>query len=141
LAQARKRLPQAELIEANAEELPFPESVFDLVGLFTVLSSIGAPDVRRNIANEAIRVLRPGGAVLWYDMRVANPWNRHVQPVSRAALERLFPGFALAVVPMTLVPQVARRLGPLTSVLLPLLHALPFLRTHWLGILRKPDAS
>jgi hypothetical protein len=29
-------------------------------------------------------------------------------------------------------------LGPLTNVLYPILGSLPFLRTHYLGVLKKP---
>ena len=134
---AQTRFPRATFKQLNAESLPFAASSFDTVALFTVLSSVLAKDSRRAIAAEAARVLRPGGVVLWYDIRRTNPWNRHIQPITRKDLGSLFPRFELDLTSATLVPQLARRLGPLTPALFPMLHAIPALRSHWLGLLRN----
>ena len=141
LAQAQSRFARSQFILGNGEELPFPNFAFDVVALFTVLSSVLAPDSRAALARESARVLRPGGVVLWYDMRFSNPWNEHVRALSRAELARLFPGFTLQLQSVTLLPQLARRLGPLTDFVFPALHAVPWLRTHWLGVLSKPATS
>jgi len=55
---ARHRVPAAEFIEGDAQDLPFRESEFDIV-----VSNVGichVPDQHRALA-EAKRVLRPGG--------------------------------------------------------------------------------
>jgi ubiquinone/menaquinone biosynthesis C-methylase UbiE len=137
LCHAQSRFPRATFKHLNAETLPFADSSFDIVALFTVLSSVLAPDSRRAIAAEAARVLRPGGVVLWYDLRRPNPWNRHIQPITRRGLSSLFPRFELDLTPATLIPQIARRLGAMTTRLFPMLHAIPALRSHWLGLLRN----
>jgi len=38
----------------------------------------------------------------------------------------------------TLIPPIARRLGPTTPVLYPILESIPFLRSHLIGRLRCP---
>jgi len=39
---------------------------------------------------------------------------------------------------VTLLPPLARRLGPATPLAYPVLAALPPLRSHLIGLLRKP---
>jgi SAM-dependent methyltransferase len=132
---ARARHPGLDLTIGNGEELRYPDGTFDLVLLFSVLTSILDPRVQTNLAAEARRVLRPGGAILWYDLRYDNPWNPHVRGLRPRDVARLFPDLLPALETMTLLPPLARRLGPFTPVLYPLLARLPFLRTHQLGLL------
>jgi SAM-dependent methyltransferase len=138
VARARERFPEIDFRSGNAEHLPYADGSFDLVLLFVVFSSILDPEMKRNVARECARVLRPGGRVLWYDFRYDNPSNRHVRGVRRRELAGLFPGFDPALRTLTFVPQVARRLGPATDFLYPVLAAVPPLRTYYLGLLRKP---
>lgn len=73
LAEARRRHPGLELVEADAVALPFPDGAFGAcVGSF-VLNHLPAPEAA---AAELARVLAPGGAValsLW-DVPAANRW-------------------------------------------------------------------
>jgi len=137
IGHAGRRFPRARLQVANAERLPFEDDAFDAVLLFTVLSSVLTRDSQEKIAAEATRVLRPGGVVVWYEMRLPNPWNRNVRPIGRGELGRLFPGLEPRLSSATLIPQIARNLGPFTGTLFPVFHALPLLRSHWVGLLRK----
>jgi len=141
IGQAGRRFPRARLQVANAERLEFEDAAFDAVLLFTVLSSVLSHDSRESIAAEAIRVLRPGGVVVWYEMRLPNPWNRNVRPIGRGELGRLFPGLEPSLSSATLIPQIARSLGPFTGLLFPAFHALPLLRSHWVGLIRKPTSG
>jgi SAM-dependent methyltransferase len=136
--QARRAYPWLDVVQANAERLPHDDGSVDLLLLFIVFSSILDPAMRVNIARECARVLRPGGHVLWYDFRYDNPSNRNVRGMRRAELDELFPGFVPSVRTLTVVPQVARRLGPLTRILYPALAALPPLRTYYMALLQKP---
>lgn len=138
IADARQRFPHLRFLQGNAEQLPFAAGSFDLVLLFTVFTSILDPAMRRAAAQEAARVLRPGGAVVWYDFRYNNPWNRHVRGLGRGEIVRLFPALLPDLHALTLLPPLARRLGRLTPLLYPLLVRLPPLRTHYLGLLLKP---
>lgn len=141
IAAARQRLPLAHLEDGDAAQLPFPSAHFSLVLLFTVLSSLQSPEMSQALAREAARVLQPGGAVLWYDLRLPNPCNPEVRAVRRSELRRLFPGFRQELTSTTLLPPLARRLGAAARHLYPWLAALPCLRTHWLGLLVKPAAA
>jgi ubiquinone/menaquinone biosynthesis C-methylase UbiE len=138
IEEARERYPDLRFIPANAEALDFPDASFDLVLFFTVFSSILDAGMRARVAREAGRVLRPGGAVLWYDFRVDSPSNPNVRGIRRDAVLDLFPGYDASLRSVTLLPPLARRLGALTRALYPALAALPFLRTHWAGVLVKP---
>ncbi len=138
VAAAQRAHPEFNITCCNAEKLPFDDESFDLVVCFVVLSSVLNDGVRRNIAAEIRRVLRSGGAVLWYDFRYRNPYNRNVRPVTGVELERLFPSYRKALKTVTVLPPLARRLGRLAATLYPLLRRLPLLRTHILGLLIKP---
>jgi SAM-dependent methyltransferase len=136
IEEARARHPDLHLTIGNGEEVPYGDGTFDLVLLFSVLTSILDPTVRANLAAEARRVVRPGGAILWYDLRYDNPSNPHVRGLSRRDVECLFPDLLPALATITLLPPLARRLGPFTGFLYPLLALLSFLRTHQIGLLR-----
>ena len=44
-------------------------------------------------AGEIIRVMRPGGWLVWFDLRYDNPWNAGVHGLSKGRLAQLFPGW------------------------------------------------
>jgi ubiquinone/menaquinone biosynthesis C-methylase UbiE len=135
---ARERFPQISFYQANAEALPFPDGAFDLALLFTALSSILSEEMRQNVATETQRVLRPGGAIVWYDFRYNSPFNPNVRGLGRRWIRKLFPEFLRRLRSLTVAPPLARRLGVFTDLLYPLLARIPFLRTHYLGLLIKP---
>jgi ubiquinone/menaquinone biosynthesis C-methylase UbiE len=137
IEQARQAHPDIALHTVNAESLPFADASFDLVAVFTVFSSILDRQMRHHVRREIDRVLRFGGGVIWYDFRWNNPFNPHVRGISRRDLRDLFPRFEPRLTSLTLLPPLARRLGGWTPRLYRPLAALPFLRTHLLGILIK----
>jgi SAM-dependent methyltransferase len=122
----------------NAEVLPFADGVFDLVTVFTVFTSILDRNMAANVCREIMRVLVSGGGVVWYDVRMCNPMNRNVHGISRKQIQNLFPRFKLRLETVSLLPPLARRLGRLTNLLYSPLCSLPFLRSHYLGVLTKP---
>jgi SAM-dependent methyltransferase len=138
VAAARERAPSATFLVGSADAMPFGGASFDLASALTLFSSLPSTSLARGVAQEIGRVLRPGGWLIWYDIRYRNPWNAHVHGVSSAQLIELFPGWTVEVSPITLLPPVARRLGRTTPALYPLLHALPPLRSHLIGRLQKP---
>jgi SAM-dependent methyltransferase len=143
VAAARRRLPGVDLQVADARALPYPSASMDAVVLSTVLSSILDPSNRARVATEAARVLRPGGCIVTYDFRVPSPRNRNVRPITGATLRTAFPGSTLDARPLTVLPPLARLLGPAADVLYPRLAALPFLRTHLLTVVHPctPEAT
>jgi ubiquinone/menaquinone biosynthesis C-methylase UbiE len=140
VAVARERIPDADVREGDARELPFGNATMDVVVLKVVLSSVLSPAVTARIAAEVDRVLRPGGVVLWYDNRLFNPFNPEVRGVSRRELARLFPGYAARLRTVTVVPPLARRLGRATDRLYGLLRRVSALRVRNAGVLVKPAA-
>lgn len=138
IATAQQQHPALNFVVGNAEALAFPDGYFDLVLLFTVFTSILDAQMAENVSREVLRVLRPGGAVLWYDFRYNNPRNPHVHGMPRATIKSHFPECQSVLRTITLLPPLARRLGRLVPTLYPVLASIPFLRTHYMGLLIKP---
>lgn len=136
IARAAARFPGADLRAGDASRLPWESGRFDLVLQGTVFSSILDPAMRRAVAAEMLRVLAPGGAVVWYDFFVDNPANPNVRGVRRREIAALFPGCRVRLWRATLAPPVARRVAPLSWTLAALLQALRVLDTHYLGVIR-----
>ncbi len=130
--------PNLDIRTGSATNLPWPAASFDLVCLHTVFTSILDTSMKQKITSEIDRVLRSGGALLWYDFRFDNPRNPDVKGVKANEIHQLFPNFDIKLKKITLAPPLARR-AP--SFLLPYLYQplalLPFLRTHLIGILIK----
>lgn len=135
--EARRRHPLLDIRVGNAVCLELPRASFDLVLCFTLFSSLLEPVTARRVARNITLVLRPGGSILWYDIRYPNPWNRAVRPMTRGRIRELFPGFRLDLCTLTAVPQLARHLGPVAEPLYPLLVRVPPLRTHHVGLLTR----
>jgi ubiquinone/menaquinone biosynthesis C-methylase UbiE len=138
IAVAQHRHPGIRFEVGNAEQIRQGDRDVEMVLAFTVFTSILDDGMAGRVAAEIDRVLRPGGAVVWYDFRVDNPRNRHVRGLGRRAIATLFPGYGVHMRSITVLPPLARRLGRATSWAYPLLARLPALRTHYLGLLRKP---
>jgi hypothetical protein len=85
-----------------------------------------------------LRVLKPGGAVLWYDFHFDNPRNADVKAVTPREVRALFPGCRVTLKRAGLAPPVARRLAPLSWMACHVLEKVPFLCTHHLGLIERP---
>lgn len=139
LASARARLPAAlRLLPGDASTLALPTASLDLVLQATVFSSLLDPALRQRLALRLWQLLKPGGAVIWYDLRVDNPRNADVCGLPLAELERLFPQGRILARRVTLAPPLARAAAALHPALLPLLNGLPLLRSHLLAWIAKP---
>jgi hypothetical protein len=109
---------------------------WDMVLLFTVISSVPNRSIQSQIASEVLRVLKPRGAILWYDFWL-NPLNPDTVGITRSRLQELFPGCRLMLKRVTLAPPLARRVARVSWSLCWMLEALPFLRTHYMGLIYK----
>jgi SAM-dependent methyltransferase len=132
-AEARQNVPEAEVVCASAHRLPWPDQSFDVVSQFVVFTSILEADLKRRIAREMLRVLKPSGVIFWYDFRVNNPRNRQVRGIGKSEISALFPGCELRLNSAILAPPLAMRVIPRFPKLAVALEKLPFLRTHYLG--------
>src|SRR5207249_216906 len=100
----------ADLREADAQAIPFPDGAFDLVLAFTLLSSIVDPAARRRVVAEMIRVTAPGGLIVIYDFWI-NPFNRHTRSLKHAEVRELFAGHTVDFKAVTLAPPLVRLLA------------------------------
>lgn len=136
--EARNTLPSAVTVECgNAATILHADQTFDLVLQFTMFSSILSPEIRESIAREMLRVLKPRGHVVWYDLRVDNPLNRNVRGLDKNALRKLFPGCSMRLRRITLLPPLARAIGDWSSIPYRVAAGLKILSTHYLGVIEK----
>jgi ubiquinone/menaquinone biosynthesis C-methylase UbiE len=134
---AKAALPAADVRVGDASALPFADASFDLVVASTLFTSILSDAMRSSVAREIVRVLRPGGALLWYDFAFDNPMNKNVRGIGRRELKRLFDALHGDVRSTTLAPPLARAIAPLSWTAATVLEALPVLRTHLIAVLVK----
>jgi len=130
-------LPSADIKQADAQAIPFPDGAFDLVLAFTLLSSVVDPAARQRVAAEVARVTAPGGLIVIYDFWI-NPFNRRTRSLKRPEVERLFAGHVIDFRAVTLAPPLVRLLAGRRGgwVAATVLEMLPFLRTHFLAAVR-----
>jgi ubiquinone/menaquinone biosynthesis C-methylase UbiE len=142
LKEACRSLPApVNLIAGNAAHLALPAESFDMVFQFTVFSSILDDAVKYEVAKEMLRVLKPGGCIVWYDFYVNNPFNPDVRGVGKGEIRRLFPGYHCVLFRITLIPPVARALGRISPALCGFLSRIRLFSTHYLAFIRKPPHS
>jgi ubiquinone/menaquinone biosynthesis C-methylase UbiE len=139
IATARAGAPDARFLVGSADAMPFEDASFDVALALTLFSSLPTPELERRVAREIARVVRPSGWLVWYDLRFDNPSNRAVHGLSRRRVSELFPGWRPELETVTLLPPLARRLGPTTPIVYPILHAFPPLRSHLIGRLQAPS--
>ena len=140
---ARSTLPsEVRILEGDASTLGLETESFEVVFASTVFTSILDHGLRRRVAESMWRLVRRGGAVLWYDFAFDNPRNPDVRGVKAAELRSLFPNGEAKIRRITLAPPIARaclRLpGGAGLVAYRLLAAIPPLRTHLIGWIEKP---
>lgn len=136
---ARLLVPSARLAVGSADALPYDDHAFDVVSAITLFSSLPNGHLEGRAAAEIRRVIRPGGWLIWYDLRYGNPSNAAVHGVGRGRLRELFPDWAPDLRSTTLAPPIARRLARATPVAYSILEAIPPLRSHLIGRLRCPS--
>ena len=135
---AREQLPaRMPLVCADGQRLPYATHTFDMVLQFTALSSILDQAIRARVAAEMLRVLHPGGLVIWYDFWL-NPANVHTQGIPLPAVRRYFPGCTIHARRITLAPPITRRLIGLSWGVCVLLEKLRIFNTHHLIVIQKP---
>ena len=106
LAEARRRLPASvEIVEGNAEALPFPDRAFDGLTFTYLLRYVDDPGAT---LRELARVVRPGGTMAGLEFGVPS-W------APARALWRLYVGAVLPAAGWAISPgwsEVGRFLGP-----------------------------
>lgn len=139
IKEAKAKLPGMKFICCSAEDIPLEKGTFDLVTMFTCLSSVLDSDIRRKICEEVFAMLRPGGWFLIYDFRVNNPSNPDVKGVKFDELKTYFSGCKYYSKKLTLIPPLGRLIGRYSMTMCGILAIVPFLRTHRISVFQKPD--
>lgn len=139
VAAAKANLPLCEIVQGNgASGLPWADNTFDLALQFTVFTSILEPEVKAALAKEILRVIKPGGFLLWYDFQFDNPTNKDVKGVKLPEIVSLFPGCKIQMKRITLAPPISRAIAPISTRVCSLLEKLVVLNTHYIGYIQKP---
>jgi ubiquinone/menaquinone biosynthesis C-methylase UbiE len=135
---ARERLPASVRLEVgSAAALDVADQSCDIVVQSTVLSSVLDQALRKEIARELLRATKPGGLILWYDFFVNNPRNPDVRGIKLGEIANLFPNCDIDVRRVTLAPPLTRAVVPHSRLLAEVLQVIPWLRTHFCGVIRR----
>jgi len=137
IEEARRLNPNMDLRHGNGEELPFSEDVFDIVIQFTVFTSILDQGMKQRVAQEMLRVVRNSGVIIWYDYFISKPANRDVKGIGRREVMALFRDCQFEFKKVTLAPPIARLLAPRSFLLCHVLDLIPWLRTHYLAVIKS----
>ena len=133
---AKRRYPKAHFNMMDARILTYENNTFDCIISFTLLSSVLGFDNRKRIINEAMRVLKPNGFIIYYDMRYNNPFNNNIVGINKKELSKLFTNMKLDLNLLTIVPPVARRLGFLTKFLYPQISKISLFNSHYMFLVK-----
>lgn len=137
---ARRLLPGCRIERNQDGPMPFAAESFDVCFVNLVFTSILDDDHRAQAANELQRVIRPGGLIFVLDFRFNNPSNANVRMLTLKQLQALFADCSVVERrSLILAPPIASLIVPRVRWLASGLEALPFLRTHFLAALRKPN--
>lgn len=138
---ARIRLPEViPLLVGDASTLELPNEAFDIVYQSMVFTSLLDETFQQTLADKLWNLTAPGGGILWYDFIYNNPWNPDVRGIPVARIRALFPHGKLRFWRVTLAPPISRRVTRIHPGLYSLFNALPFLRTHVLCWIEKPQS-
>jgi ubiquinone/menaquinone biosynthesis C-methylase UbiE len=132
---ARERSPGFDLVVADATELPFADDSFDLVTQFTALCNIVDERVLELAVTEMKRVLRPAGALVWFDIARASAGAAY-RPIPAQRLRTLFADFAIAY-ERPLFHRWTEPLAGRSPELCGLLERLPLPKSNLLAVLRR----
>jgi SAM-dependent methyltransferase len=136
LVAAHHKLPHLSPICADGQNIPYPADCFDLALQYTAFSSILDDQIKANLARELMRVLKPGGWILWYDFWL-NPTNRQTRGIRPSEIRRLFPGCKYIYRKATLAPPIARWIVPISWPFALLLESLKIFDSHYLAGIQK----
>ena len=142
VTEAQKLCPEAVQLQCgSAAALTFPGETFHLVLQSTVFTSVLDAGLKQQMAAEMLRVVKREGLILWYDYHVNNPWNADVRGVKRQEIAQLFPNCLITLQRITLAPPLVRLLAPYSWLTCYLLGKIPWLCTHYLGVIQKKYMS
>lgn len=137
---ARKTFPEMNWACSESGVAPFAAGSFDVVVQNLVASSILDERIRLATIHDMVRLVRPGGLLLWYDFAFNNPGNPDVRRIRpREAREAVRPLQQIFCRRLVLAPPVARALRNHPSAQLMLEAACPPVRTHYVSAFQRVE--
>lgn len=140
--EARHLCPKdVKIFRGNAARVDVPDHTFDVVLQSTVFTSVLDYGTKQQMAAEMRRVLKADGLIFWYDYHMNNPRNPDVRGVKFPEIRALFPNCDIRMERITLAPPIARRVAPYSWLLCYLLSKIPWLCSHYIGVIRPIATS
>tara|TARA_Y100000996_G_scaffold148791_1_gene114604 strand:+ start:100 stop:726 length:627 start_codon:yes stop_codon:yes gene_type:complete len=122
-----------------SDKIPFSDDKFTIIVISTVFSSIIGNSNRVFWAQEIDRVLKKGGAIIFYDMKLNNPFNFKTKKISKRELQHLFKNYSIKTKSLTVIPQLSRIISLVSPNIYPFLTKLRFLHTHFISELIREN--
>jgi len=126
---------ETNILPGDALDLKINQK-FDIVFQSAVFSSILDLDFRKALADKMMKLLKPGGLLLWYDFIYDNPFNNDVKGIPVKEIRRLFPDLKFNFQRVTFLPPLGRIMGKNVKWFN---RILPVLRTHVVAWAIKKD--
>lgn len=119
----------ADIRIGDASSLPWEDRTFDIIMQSTVFTSIRDDDMKKRIADEMVRVLKPDGLIVWYDF--------NYKGIGAKEIQKLFRNSQIKLKRITLFPPLSQKLVRFSWMLTMLLEKMTIMNTHYLGIIKK----
>ncbi len=136
ISAAREINPNVKLIGGDASKLAFEINSFDIIMQFTLFSSIFDKKLKKKIAENMVKLLKPDGLIIWYDFHMNNPRNPDVRGIKRKEIYELFPDCIIDLKRVTLAPPITRKIANNFWILCYILESLRIFNTHYLGVIK-----
>ncbi len=142
IEKARSLYPHIRFIVGDAGKMDLPPESYDLIFEFTMFVQITDNTLAKTIADEMLRVLKPGGYVLLIDWRMPKPGDKRYKALTRRRLESLFEIGRTCQIVATQKGALAPPIGRALSKYLPACYfavasCLPFLVAQAAYLLKK----
>ena len=132
---AKKTNPAIKFYCLDAQKLPYKDQSFDIIVQYTTFTSVLDSKIRRKIAKEMQRVLRPGGVIFWYDFFIRNPKNQETKAIKAKEIVSFFPKCQISLKKITLAPPIMRFLANKFYFLPYLLEKIKVFNTHYFAVI------
>ena len=138
IKKAKSRFESLKFLHIN-DKIPFSDNKFTIIVVSTVFSSIIGKSERVFWAQEIDRVLKKNGAIIFYDMKMNNPFNFKTKKISKNELKHLFKNYSIKTKTITVLPQLSRIISFFSPKIYPFLTKLSFLHTHYISELIREN--
>lgn len=135
LTQLRQNFPTIKTFAGNALDIDTSyHQQFDVIFQSTVFSSIPDVQLRIDIAQKMLNLLKNDGIIIWYDFFMYNPYNKHTTAMRKSEIKNIFKkARKISFYKTTLASPIARRVGRMY----PFFNIFPFLKTHYVCVIEK----